>query len=117
MTSLDRDMFDSRDAEARIVELTASKEDDELAEWEEEELMTLTELKENVDSEEWDDGIGFIADSYFEQYAREFASDIGAIDDDARWPATYIDWERAADALKDDYSSVEVYGTTYWYRG
>jgi hypothetical protein len=117
MTDVAGDIFDSRDAEARIVELTASKEDGELADWEEEELASLTEFKAYVDSEEWNDGIGFIADDYFETYAREFASDIGAIDDDARWPANYIDWERAADALKMDYTAAEYSGVTYWYRG
>ena len=57
-----------------------------------------------------------IADSYFEDYARELADDIGAIDSRAAWPLTYIDWARAADALKQDYTGVTILGNDYWYR-
>ncbi len=60
--------------------------------------------------------VQFIADSYFEEYARELAEDIGAIDHDAQWPNSYIDWDAAAKALLVDYSSVEINGATYWYR-
>lgn len=54
-----------------------------------------------------------IHDSYFEQYARDLADDIGL---PAGWPADYIDWEAAANALQRDYRSCEYVGQTYWYR-
>jgi hypothetical protein len=57
-----------------------------------------------------------IADSHFEEYARELADDIGAIDRKASWPMTCIDWKKAAEELRVDYSSVEIDGRTYWYR-
>lgn len=57
-----------------------------------------------------------IAESDFEDYAREFAEDIGAIPDDAQWPCTCIDWEKAARELQVDYSSVTYDGTDYLYR-
>lgn len=59
--------------------------------------------------------ITLVRDSYFVQYAMDFAEDIGAVNPDATWPNNYIDWDRAADALQMDYSSVEINGTTYWY--
>jgi antirestriction protein len=57
-----------------------------------------------------------IAESDFEDYARELAEDIGAIPDDAQWPCTCIDWEKAARELQVDYSSVTYDGTEYLYR-
>ena len=49
-------------------------------------------------------------------YARQLAEDIGAVNPDALWPYNYIDWEAAADDLKQDYASIEFDGVTYWMR-
>lgn len=57
--------------------------------------------------------ITLIEDTYFEQYARDLAEDTGATSRDAVWPLTYIDWEQAADALKMDYSSIDIGDFTY----
>lgn len=57
-----------------------------------------------------------IADSAFEDHARELAEDIGAIDRNAAWPLNHIDWKSAAEALQDDYSLVTIDGVDYWYR-
>src|SRR5690349_9754034 len=35
-----------------------------------------------------------ILDDHFEDYAQEFAEDIGAINRDASWPNNCIDWEK-----------------------
>jgi hypothetical protein len=57
-----------------------------------------------------------IRDSYFEDYARQLAEDIGAIDSKASWPNNHIDWEDATDALKQDYTEVDFDGVSYWIR-
>lgn len=83
------------------------------------ELLTLRVLVEEIDNNAGDnarDGVGLIRDSYFEDYAREMAEDIGAIGRDAPWPACHIDWEAAAEALQQDYSTVDYDGVTYWVR-
>ena len=95
--------------------------EDLLEEWQNttsdgEEHKSIIDLEEEINSSEWTYGLQLIADSYFETYAREFAEDIGAISGDERWPATCIDWEKAASELQYDYSSVEFDGETYWYR-
>ena len=77
-------------------------------------LEQLLELEGNIP--DWPYGETLISDHYFEDYARELAEDIGAIDDDARWPACHIDWPAAARALRMDYSAYEVDGVTYWAR-
>jgi hypothetical protein len=65
---------------------------------------------------DWQYGEALIRDSYFTEYAQELAEDIGAVNCDASWPNQYIDWERAADALKADYTSVDFDGVDYWVR-
>lgn len=91
--------------------------DDAIAEYGEEEQAELEELDE-LESEvsEWMHGETMIPLDDFEDYAREFADDIGAIPDENRWPCTCIDWERAARELAMDYSTVTFQGTDYYIR-
>lgn len=95
------DILDSRDIEERISELESecSAEDvpENLAELTEE-LDTLLALRAECDGyvEDWKYGATLIRDSYFEDYARQTAEDIGAIDRNASWPLHCIDWEQAA---------------------
>jgi hypothetical protein len=67
-------------------------------------------------SPDWPHGETLIRDSHFEDYARELAEDIGAIKGDESWPLNCIDWEEAADQLKQDYFSVDFDGVNYWIR-
>jgi len=80
------------------------------------ELNRLIKICEEGEStfSEWKYGTILINDSYFEEYAREYAQDIGAIERDTSWPCTYIDWEAAANALKMDYCSMDIDGETYY---
>ena len=116
------DVIDSRDIEERIKYLeTELEKEDELYTGEHDELKTelakLTTLKEDIDNkEEWEFGITLINETYFEDYAREEAKDLGAIKDDFGWPANHINWEAAAEELLIDYTSVEFDGVTYYYR-
>jgi len=57
-----------------------------------------------------------IEDDYFIQYTMQLVEDTGFINNITAWPYSCIDWECAADALKDDYSSIDIDGFTYWYR-
>lgn len=65
---------------------------------------------------DWRYGAQLIHETYFTDYARQFAEDIGALEGCDRWPATCIDWEQAARELKMDFSSIEFAGNTYYYR-
>jgi antirestriction protein len=51
-----------------------------------------------------------------EAYARDYAEDVGLIQRDMSWPCNHIDWEAATREFKQDYSAIEVDGTTYYYR-
>lgn len=109
------DTIDSRDVIARIEYLQADFDD--LEPEEHDELASLHRLAdEGVTLADWQYGEVLIRDSYFEDYARELAEEVGAIDKNAPWPATYIDWEAAAAALQQDYTDIEFDGVTYWAR-
>jgi hypothetical protein len=71
---------------------------------------------EQVGLEDWQYGAHMIREDSFEDYARELAEDIGAIPDDAQWPATCIDWEKAARELSMDFTSVDFLGHSYYTR-
>ncbi len=81
-----------------------------------EELQGLINLREEI-GRSWKDGVELIREQDFEEYAQNFAESIGAISGDERWPACCIDWEKAANQLMSDYSSVDYDGETYYYRG
>lgn len=110
------EVIDSRDVIARIAYLDALGVDG-LDEFDAAELAALRALESEASaSADWQYGETLVRDDYFEDYARELASGIGAINSDNSWPNTYIDWGRAADALQMDYFSVEYDGITYWVR-
>ncbi len=84
------DAFDSRDAQAwldwwddeMIAEEDTSNGDTDLAD-----LRTaLQELRGECKGYGWEYGIGFIRESYWVDYCRELADDIGAVDKSAGWP-------------------------------
>lgn len=83
------------------------------------ELKALLAFQEEAEgyAPDWNHGATLIRDSYFEDYARQLADDLhGRGVRDAEWPFTCIDWEAAADELKQDYTSAEFDGVTYWVR-
>lgn len=80
-----------------------------------ERLAAIEALADEVDGD-WQYGVMLIPDGEFEDYARDLAEDIGAVNPRAGWPLTYIDWGAAADALRQDYLAVEFDGMTYLVR-
>jgi len=97
-----------------------------LADWDEseeaKELETLDAIVEELrgyGGDEQRDGSWFpltlIRDSYFTEAMQDMVQDIGDLPRDIpRY--LVIDWEATAENLKVDYSTVEIEGTTYFYR-
>lgn len=118
-TLVSRGYIDSSDLITRHAELESlvnedATDDDDLMAEERAELAELTEIiEEGSGIPDWTYGVVLIPEYQFEDYARELANDIGAIDRDAGWPVDYIDWALAADALKMDYTEIEIRGVTY----
>lgn len=89
-----------------------------LSEWKDEyedELKELDSLELEIGSE-WRHGVGLIDVDDFEEYAEQFAEDIGAIDRNSNWPNNCIDWEQAAEDLLQDYSVCTYEGIDYYFR-
>lgn len=97
------------DAESEVESAKVDFGDEEI-----EELEELETLESEISG--FMHGETMIPERDFEDYARQFAEDIGAIPDDARWPCTCINWTEAADELRMDYSEVEYQGDTYLVR-
>lgn len=122
------DIIDSRDVIARIESLESERDADPenrtAEEWaayypdDAAELAALTSLADQAEgyASDWHHGEVLIRDSYFKEYAMQLADDIGAINRDASWPNTCIDWDQAARELQMDYTAVEFDGVTYWVR-
>lgn len=134
------DIIDTRDVQERIEELRDELDidedgnpneydegdgkpepldDDERAELEEE-LRELLELKSEVEAysgDRFEDGATLIAESHFEDYAKELAEDMhGSVISEGAWPFDNIDWEGAADDLKVDYTEIQFRGYDFWVR-
>jgi antirestriction protein len=81
-----------------------------------EELKKLRALVEEGERfPDWKHGSTLVNEDHFEEYAKQFAEDIGAISN-SDWPCCYIDWKAAANALKMDYSTIEYGGTIFYIR-
>lgn len=116
-----REIIDSRDVIARIENLREQKDlaldGDGWPENSEEEFRQLIQLEDEVGgSPEWPYGDILISEDQFKYYARQLAEDIGALENCDKWPATCIDWDRAAEELKQDYRPIEFADVQYWIR-
>jgi hypothetical protein len=123
------DIIDSRDVIERIEHLEAVLDDlkseahptdarrEAIADAEAE-LSALRGLAKQGEqcAPDWSYGVALTRDSYFEDYAKELAEDLGLIKADAGWPNNCIDWGRAARELRVGYTPVEFNGVTYWVR-
>lgn len=106
------DVIDTRDI---IERFEALSEDENRTDAELEMLATVVgELEQYCDN--FRHGETLIRYDYFKTYARDLAEDIGAIDANATWPNTCIDWDQACRELKMDYQEIEFDGITYYYR-
>lgn len=119
----DDDVIDSRDIIARLEylrEQLAAEDGNEamLDDDEREELEMLEALANEGEANisDWRHGETLIRDTYFREYAEQLASDIGAVNEDARWPNNHIDWDAAANELKQDYTDLDFGGITYYAR-
>jgi hypothetical protein len=119
------DIIDSRDILERIEYIDELLMGDNLVTGEDDlEIESLTnELEDLKDLAEqceycgdWKYGETLIRESYFQEYAERLAEDLGMVDRKAPWPQCHIDWEAAAESLKQDYIPVDFDGEEYWIR-
>lgn len=114
----------STDVIERIEELNEVRaEYGELPAYLEAELIELTRFAEEASdyAEDWQYGVTLVNDRHFADYARELIEDVYDVTPTAEWsPNNYIDWDRVAEDMQQDYSSVTLtldgYVATYWVR-
>ena len=97
-------------AYANVKDWDESDEGQELAK-----LKAFAEEAEGY-AEDWRYGATLIHEDYFEDYARDLAAEGDYDMKNEQWPYTCIDWTQAAEELKQDYTSVDFDGETYWVR-
>ena len=111
---------DGNDTDPSVVDAYQAHRDARVAvdEWDRAAELAILEAlaAEGEGSPDWRYGETLIRDSYFRDYAEQLADDIGAIDRNAGWPCTCIDWDQAARELQMDYTAVDFDGVTYWIR-
>lgn len=133
IVDLGADVIDVRDIIARVEELRACRDEyndkmgdadawDSVPDGEPAELDMLegilSELAGCGGDEKFDGDwypVTLVSDDYFQEYAQNLAEESGMVDTRASWPMNCIDWEQAANELKDDYSSTVIHGFVYWY--
>src|SRR3990167_2818967 len=81
-------------------------------------LARIEYLEEEAEgyASDWIYGAALIRETHFVEYAQELAEDIGTVKSDAEWPLRHIDWDAAAEELKQDYTEVDFDGVTYLVR-
>lgn len=107
-------------------ETAARDAEDALRDWESDNAEELAELEALLDElrgyggdHQWEGDWyprELIAEEDFAEYAQELAEECGMVKDDASWPNNCIDWDKAADQLRQDYSMVTFRDTDYLYR-
>jgi len=120
MTTLDltADLIDVSDITDRVDELEADQpleSDDDLAELDALKAL-LNDLRGKGGDHQWDGNwypALLIADSYMESYLDELIEDIGDL---PRNLPSYLRVTVDYDALKMDYTLVDIDGNDYWYR-
>lgn len=100
-------------------DLNADERNDAWDAWAEvhEEYTMLTEFWDEYSTSNWEYGETLVNENYFTEYAEELAGDLyGSQITNAAWPFNTIDWDEAGEALKMDYTAVELDGTTFYVR-
>ena len=116
-------MLQASELQARLIELESMREaflfdPDYEADLDDDERAELAALLGITDLEYLaTDGAVLIAESEFEDYAREYASDLWGNEIEASWPFNCIDWEHAANELQHDFTVIKYAGESYYTRG
>jgi len=115
--------LDLRDLAKEYNDLADRKDDadDPLDDEEKERLAALTDLESELGTDNMaeyaENEPTMIPEEEFEEYAQDFAYDVGFLfRDDSNPLMSFIDWEGWADYLKSDYTEVEFIGDTYLIR-
>jgi len=63
--------------------------------------------------DDWEYGLQFIHEDFFQDFCEEYVRDSGDIDSVPEFIVNAIDWEIVADSMREDYTEVEFDGQVY----
>lgn len=124
------DYFDSRDVVTRIIDINKELHTIHLGASEKAALRLerlvlhalLEELEDDMPtslgepiSADVNCGVQGFAEHYAQEYAEEYAYETGAVERGS-WVERYVNWEKATDDVKGDYTEVEILGHTFYLR-
>jgi len=104
------------------VEEAQEKLDDFNSSYDKDELDTLNEvIEQGEDCSDWRYGEALINENYFVEYIKDLINDCYEMPkefDSGKWPWNHItiDYARAAEEAKADYTEIYIEGTTYYIR-
>lgn len=104
------DYIDKRELECELRDLRETAPETFDAETAEQ----IQEIEDLLSELHWADDFTLVREEKFVEYAEVYANGLGPTDG---WPYDHIDWEKAADSLRQDYRAVEFRGETYLVRG
>ena len=87
-------------------------------EYDEERIQQINDLIEEVGEDNFEMGVAFIRENYWESYCEDMAYDFGFLDrqDDNNPLHYHIDWQGWADAVAMDYNQTKFDGYDYYWR-
>lgn len=110
------DLISIKDLKFRIDELSEKLEkESKLEDYEQEELDSLLDIREQLDWCWEDDGEELVAEHFFTDYAKCITYELGEVKEGS-FICHYVDWERAASHLLQDYRTVKLQGLTFYIR-
>lgn len=112
------DLEDNLEAEDSIdeqvdIELQIAEAKDELAAIE---VNAQDIIDLHAECENYARGSNLISESIFAEYCEEFAYDTGDISRDSQM-AFYVDWDKYAEDMKMDYTTITFQGTDFYIQG
>lgn len=116
---LHQDQLDSRDLVKLLDRLEWGDEPESLSSEETELLSVLKRLRDECEGSGWKDGIQFISDYYWKEYCQEWANDVGYCGDGfskGNPLMDYVDWERWANEMKNDFIETTIGHRVYYWR-
>lgn len=114
----DADIINAGSIPERITDLESKRDRNE---WDDDELTALRELYRELEgmlgtAHLTGDNPVIVRETYWKDYARQTAYDIGDVSEDGSVDA-FVDWDGYADSMRQDWAPVEFAGITYLVRG
>jgi hypothetical protein len=112
----DLNWIDTAVLNERLTELLAKETLSDVDVEEARELQKLRNTVSKYSDDSFEDGITIVRDDHFVDYIQDLVEECGDIPRGLLPRYLRIDWQATAEELRPDFTSVEFFGRTFWYR-